>query len=99
MKTPPGTEVRLGLVADLGGYFVFLAAPPLTAGTHLLDQVGRPGALTALLTHDDGMHWTDREGVALAEATLAAGGSVVMQFTTVMDALAAHARLVREVAN
>ena len=92
MRTPPGTASRLGLVMG-GGYFVFVAPPPVEPGPHLLDVLGRPGELTTLLTHDAGVSWTDRRGVALAEATLQAGGAVVMQFATLADALAAHRRL------
>lgn len=95
MKLPPGTEARLGLIPQ-AGYFVFLAVPPLTAGSHLLAQLEKPGSLTALITHDPGMDWTDRKGELLAEGVLHQGGAVVMRFETMADALGAQRRLVRE---
>ena len=96
MRLPPGTDVRLGLMPDVPAYFVFIAPAPLKAGTHLLDLVNRPGEVAALLTHDAGVNWTDRHGVALAESVLTEGGAVIMQFETMADALAAHRRLLRE---
>jgi hypothetical protein len=55
---------------------------------HLLDMVSRPGEMTALLTHDEGMTWPDRRGIALAEAILEVGGVAVLQFETMADAIA-----------
>ena len=95
MRLPPGTDVSLGRVEG-DGYFVFLAAPPLTAGTHLLEP--QPGSLTVLLTHDSGLAWTDKQGESLASGVLAAGGTVIMQFERLADALGAHGRLMRQVA-
>ena len=91
MRLPSDTDARLGLVA--GVYFVFLARPPQQAGTHLLELLATPGNMTTLLTHDPGVSWPDRRGIGLAEATLAAGGVVILQFERMADALACHRRL------
>jgi hypothetical protein len=97
VRLPPDTDARLGFVpGQAGAYFVFLAAPPETAGMHLLDLLTRPGSLTAMLTHDPGVSWPDRRGVDLAEAMLAGGGVAILQFATMADALACHGRLMRE---
>jgi hypothetical protein len=43
MKLPPDTAAKLGFVpGSAGPFFVFLAAPPLTAGMHLLDLAREP---------------------------------------------------------
>lgn len=96
MKFPPETDCRLGLIPGGREYYVFLAAPPLKAGVELLDVARRPGSLTVTLTHDAGCAWTDRKGERFAESFLANGGAVIMQFATLQDALAAHARAKRE---
>ena len=95
MRLPPGTEARLGLIPNQG-YFVFLAAPPLQAGVHLLARLREPGTMTALLTHDPDLTWPDRYGEALAEHVLAHGGAVVMQFASMANAMSAQRRLGRE---
>jgi len=99
MRLPFGSDARLGFFPGKHGpYFVFVAAHPNTAGMHLLDMVSRPGEMTALLTHDEGLTWPDRRGIALAEAMLEAGGVAVLQFERMADALACHGRLKREMA-
>lgn len=98
MRLPPNTEVRLGLVADAPAFFVFLAVPPLRAGTHLLDMVSNPG-ISALLTFDRDVDWPDQKGVALIEATLEQGGPAILQFARLADALAAHKRLTTAMAH
>jgi hypothetical protein len=89
MTFPPETDVRLGLIPHTNDYYVFLATPPLAAGSHLLKEM-RAGALVALLTHEPGCKWTDRRGEQLAVSVLVNGGAVIMQFATMQDALAAH---------
>ena len=99
MRLPSGTDARLGFFPGKHGpYFVFVAAPPNTAGMHLLDMVSRPGEMTALLTHDEGLTWPDRRGVALAEAMLEVGGVAILEFVTMADAIACHGRLKCEMA-
>jgi len=92
-KFPPGTIARIGYTPDANEYFVFLAPAGVTAGMHLLQP--SPNAMTVLLTHDPDVQWTDRGGEQLAEAALASGCAVIMQFATFADALAAHARAER----
>ena len=93
MNTPPGTRSCLGLIPGTDTYFVFVAAPPLTPGMHLLDLLRRPGSLTLLLTHEEGVALPDRKGTLLAETMLGQGGSVVMQFASMTDALNANRQL------
>lgn len=98
MRLPPNIDVRLGLIAGMPAFFVFLAVPPLRAGTHLLDAVGKPG-VSALLTFDRDVQWPDQKGVALIEVTLEQGGPAIMQFARLADALSAHRRLVQAMAH
>lgn len=53
----------------------------------------RPGGLSALLTHSEGLSWPDARGEALATATLQRGGAVAFAFRTLGDALACKRRL------
>jgi hypothetical protein len=64
-------------------------------GLHLLDLMTKPGTMVAMLTHDAETDWPDRQGVAMAEATLERGGSVITQFETMAGALSAHGRVLR----
>lgn len=95
MRLPVGTDIRLCTIPELAA-FVLLAPPPLTAGMHLLDRLGE---LSALITHDAGVVWPDKRGIALAEATLAQGSAVVLQFERVVDAVLAHRRLTAAMAH
>lgn len=75
-----------------GGWIVSIAPPgadmdPVAIAT-------RPGGLSAVLTHDAEMSWPDARGQALASAVLAQpGGTVLLMFKTLVDALACRKRL------
>jgi hypothetical protein len=100
MRTPPGTDPRLGLLPDTGKYFVIVAAPPRVPSMNLLALVNQPGPgeIIVLLTHDEGVGWPNRHDVALAEAVLEAGGIVILKFASLNDAMSCHRRLMREMA-
>lgn len=93
MRLPVGTDIRMGMLPGVGRHYVFLAPRPRQAGMHLLDELARPGQLSALLTHDAGTDWPDRRGVALAEETLECGSPVIMEFASLSDALTAYRRV------
>lgn len=99
MKLPPGTDIRMGMHAGVSLYYVFLVPRPREANMRLLDEMAAPGCLSALLTHEAGIDWPDRRGVALAEETLALGSPVILQFARLSDALAAHKRLTAAMAH
>ncbi len=89
MKLPPGNKARLGITHELAGsYFVFVGTDP---GMHLLD---RRGELIVMLTHEADVAWPDREALDLAEAVLAQGGSAILQFPRLADAMKCHRRIV-----
>ena len=100
MKLPAGADVRLAFIprSDQEGaaYFVFLAAPPRKAGTHLLDLVWKPGEMAVLVKHPPGRSWPDQQGEALAELALADNGVAIFEFDNMEDALACHRRVRRD---
>jgi hypothetical protein len=51
------------------------------------------GMVTALLTHDRGLHQPDARGLALAESVLSQGGVVGFAFACLADAMECSARL------
>jgi hypothetical protein len=93
---PASCDVRITTSPNGGAtWAVLVAAPPLKAeiATFL-----RPGGLAALLTHDEGVCWPDRTGVAMAVAMLNQGGAVAFEFQCLADALRCETRLRRELA-
>ena len=89
---PPGGAARL---------HAWPATPPYCWAVVVADTPDRatieaaltPGGVSAMLTHDGGVSFTDRTGEALAAATLDSGGVVLAVFETLADAMGCHARL------
>ena len=99
MRLPPGCDVRLGMPAGVSLYYVLIAPRPREANMRLLDELAAPGCLSTLLTHEAGINWPDKQGVALIEAVLLEGGPAILQFSRLSDALAAHKRLTAAMAH
>lgn len=92
LALPKGGAARLFSLPDMPGFSwaVVVATRPEAAR---LESLTRRGAFSALLTHDEGLAWPNRQGEALARATLAQGGTVALAFATLADALGCKARL------
>lgn len=92
LTLPAGGAARLFNVSDCPGFAwaVVVASRPEAAR---LESLNRRGALSALLTHDEGLTWPNTRGEALAAATLLHGGAVALAFVTLADALRCKARL------
>ncbi|MGK7864520.1 hypothetical protein [Falsiroseomonas sp. E2-1-a4] len=92
LTLPKGGAARLFSLPDIPafGWCVIVAADPARAR---LESLARRGALSAFLTHDEGLNWPNRRGEMLAGETLARGGAVALAFATMADALACKRRL------
>jgi hypothetical protein len=92
LTLPKGGTARLFATPDLRGcaWAVVVAAKAENAR---LESLTRRGAMSALLTHDEGLSWPNTRGEALAAATLEHGGAVALAFATLADALGCKARL------
>ncbi len=98
MNLPNKLDIRLAMLPVPGGRteaFVIAAPAPLKDG---MDLFGRKPGMSGIITYDAGLSWPDRTGQRMAEALLQAGQPVAFGFATVVDALACHSRLLREVA-
>lgn len=87
---PDDASIRLALHA--GAWTVGICRPgtPSDIGT----ATTQPGTVSGLLTHDHGMAWPDRRGVALANALLSTPDApVFLRFHTLADALECRRRL------
>ena len=89
---PPGGAARLYSLTTAADCrrCVMVASDPERAR---LESLRRPDGLSALVTHDPGGTWPDREGEALAMAMLARRGAVGLAFASIADALACKRRL------
>lgn len=95
----PGALARLPSSRPLTSYdcFVVVVRPPLEPCAKLLDLIGRPGSVCALLTHELGMAWPDKRGIGLIEGVLAqSDGVAILGFEGLSDALACKRRLQAE---
>ena len=92
LTLPKGGAARLFSLPDIPAFewCVIVAADPARAR---LESLSRRGALSAFLTHDEGLNWPNRRGEMLAGETLARGGAVALAFATMADALACKRRL------
>ena len=91
LRLPEGGAARLYALTD--GYgaasLVIVAANPERAR---LETLMEPG-ISVMLTHPEAVAWPDWQGELLAAETLAAGGTVFLEFCNIADALRCKARL------
>jgi hypothetical protein len=83
---PPGARVAVHSCAQRSGGWLVMVAPPGVDPAP--DALGAAGAVSALVTHARGVSQPDATGLRLAEATLAAGGTVGFHFRGLADAIA-----------
>ena len=91
MHIPAKAEIRLNVIDGAG---IIVIAPEGT--TPNLDTLKRAGGFCAILTHDPGLTWPDRQGVSMVEEVLKHGGTALLEFTSIADALMCQARIKRE---
>ena len=85
------TDATIRLQHERGAWIVAITR---AGGPDTIPKLADAGGALALLTHDPGMCWPDREGEALADAVLAQpGGAAFMAFEALADALACRKRL------
>lgn len=89
---PEGGAARLYSMHHAPGFpwAVLAASNPALARP---EAFGMRGAVSAVLTHDEGMTWPNARGEALAVAILDEGGAVALAFRNIADALACKRRL------
>jgi hypothetical protein len=92
LRLPTAGAARLYALTDVHGFAwaVIAASEPERAR---LECLTRPGCLSAMLTHPEGVAWPDWRGERLAIETLAIGGTVCMAFGNVADAIRCKRRL------
>lgn len=73
-------------------YAVLLAPTPAMATPDGFFAHLAKAGVSAMLTHDRGCDWPDRDGEQLMAATLEQGGAVMMWFAAFADAMACHRR-------
>ncbi len=84
-------DVNIRMFSENGRWFVGVARNGRSVD---LSDVVTPGNMSALLTHDEGVSWPDRTGLALfGFVMMDDAGAVVLQFESLADAMACRKTL------
>lgn len=90
-----GALVRVHVLHPSSG-FPFVVTVDATGRDVGLQGMVSPRHLGAFLTHEEGISWPNRQGEAMARATLARGGVVAMCFESLADSMACRERIAAE---